>query len=147
MLVKYSKMFVKIICHNKGQPSKTHLLYSERHWYYRILCNWWCHHMEMFPLYWPSVRGIHRSPMASPHKGQWRGTLKFALICAWTNGWANNLDTGDLRCHRAHYDVTVMRTPNDWTTELAVTDKRDLSRFDLVWDEIQNISLCCLNYK
>ena len=44
----------------------------------------------------------------SPHKGQWRGVLKFSLICAWINGWVNNYEAGDLRCHRAHYDVTVM---------------------------------------
>ena len=25
-----------------------------------------------------------------------------------TNGWANNGDAGDFRCHRAHHDVTVM---------------------------------------
>ena len=43
-----------------------------------------------------------------PHKGQWRGALMFSLICAWTNGWANNLDTGDLRRHRTQYDVIVM---------------------------------------
>ena len=34
--------------------------------------------------------------------------LKFSLICASTNGWANNGDAGDLRCHHAHYDITVM---------------------------------------
>ena len=43
-----------------------------------------------------------------PHKGRWRGALMFSLICAWTNGWANDRDAGDLRRHRAHYDVTVM---------------------------------------
>ena len=32
----------------------------------------------------------------------------FPLICAWTNGWANHRDAGDLRSHRAHFDVTVM---------------------------------------
>ena len=26
-----------------------------------------------FPRYWPFVRGIHRSPVESPHKGQWLG--------------------------------------------------------------------------
>ena len=46
--------------------------------------------------------------MNSPHKGQWRGTLKFSLICAWINGWVNNREAGDLRRHRAHYDATVM---------------------------------------
>ena len=30
-----------------------------------------------FPRYWPFVRGIHRSPVNSPHKGQWRGVLIF----------------------------------------------------------------------
>ena len=35
-----------------------------------------------FPCYWPFVRGIHRSPVNSPHKGQWRGALMLSLICA-----------------------------------------------------------------
>ena len=61
-----------------------------------------------FPRYWPFVRGIHRSPVNSLHKGQWRGALMFSLICTWTNGWVNNRHDGNLRCHRAHYDVTVM---------------------------------------
>ena len=39
-----------------------------------------------FPRYWPFVRGIHRSPVKSPHKGQWRGALMFTLICARING-------------------------------------------------------------
>ena len=30
-----------------------------------------------FPRNWPFVRGIHRWPMTSPHKGQWRGALMF----------------------------------------------------------------------
>ena len=42
-----------------------------------------------FPRYWPFVRGIHRSPVNSPHKGQWRGALIFSLICLWINGWVN----------------------------------------------------------
>ena len=62
-----------------------------------------------FPRYWPFVRGIHRSPVNSPHKGQWRGGLIFSLICVWINGWVNNREAGDLRCYRAHYDVTVMQ--------------------------------------
>ena len=66
--------------------------------------NKWKH----FPRYWPFVRGIHRSPVNSPHKGQWHGALMFSLICAWTNGWANNKEAGDFRRRCAHYDVTVM---------------------------------------
>ena len=64
---------------------------------------------EHFPRYWPFVWGIHRLPVNSPHKGQWRGALMFSLICTWINGWVNNLKAGDLRLHRAHYDVTVMQ--------------------------------------
>ena len=51
---------------------------------------------------------INRSPVTSPHKGQWRGALMFSLICAWTNSWVNNRGTDDLRRHHAHYDVMVM---------------------------------------
>ena len=65
------------------------------------LLTWWRHH------YWPFVMGIHRSPP----KGLWRGPLMFPLICAWTNGWANHRDAGDLRRYRAHYDVIVMIHP------------------------------------
>ena len=61
-----------------------------------------------FLLYWPFGRGIHRLPVNSPHKGQWRGTFMFSLICAWINGWVNNRKAGDLRCHHAHYDIIVM---------------------------------------
>ena len=61
-----------------------------------------------FPRYWPFVRGIHRSPVNSPHKGQWRGSLMFSLICTWMNGWVNNREAGDLRRHRSHYDVKVI---------------------------------------
>ena len=63
-----------------------------------------------FPRYWPFVRGIHRSPVNSPRKGQWRGALMFSLICARINGWVNNGEAGDLRRHRLHYDVIVMES-------------------------------------
>ena len=36
---------------------------------------------KYFPLYWPFVRGIHRSSVNSAHKGQWRGALMYPLIC------------------------------------------------------------------
>ena len=61
-----------------------------------------------FPRYWPFVRGIHRWPVNSPHKCQWRRALMFSLIYAWINGWVNNREAGDLRRNRAHYDVVVM---------------------------------------
>ena len=66
------------------------------------------HQIEIFPRYWPFVRGIHRSPVNSPQKGQWRGALMFSLICAWINFWVNNREAGDLWRHHAHYGVIVM---------------------------------------
>ena len=61
-----------------------------------------------FPRNWPFVRGIHRSPVNSPHKGQCRGALMFSLICVWINDWVNNREAGDLRRYLAHSDVIVM---------------------------------------
>ena len=61
-----------------------------------------------FPRHWPFVWGVHRSPVNSPHKGQWRGALMFSLISVRINSWENNGETGDLRRHRGHYDVIVM---------------------------------------
>ena len=72
-----------------------------------------------FTCYWSFVRGIHRSPVNSPQKGSWRGALIFSLICLWTIGWVNNRDAGDLRRHRAHYDVILMK--NDHDAEFVVT--------------------------
>ena len=63
---------------------------------------------KQFPRYWPFVRGIHRSPVNSPLKGQWLGALIFSLICTRINDWVNNGEAGDLRRYRVHYDVTVM---------------------------------------
>ena len=61
-----------------------------------------------FPRNWPFVRGIHRSPVNSPHKGQWRAALMFTLICVWINGCVNNREAGNVRRYYAHYGVTVM---------------------------------------
>ena len=56
-----------------------------------------------FLRYWPFLRGNHRSP------------LVFSLIWAWTNGWANHRDAGDLRSHRSCYDATVMASERTMT--------------------------------
>ena len=66
------------------------------------------HQIETFPRCWSFVRGIHRLSVDSPHKGQWRRALLFSFIYAWTNGWANNPDAGDLRRHHAHCDIILM---------------------------------------
>ena len=63
---------------------------------------------KQFPRYWPFVRRIHRSPVKSPHKGQWREALMLSLICAWINVRVNNREAADLTLRRAHYDVTLI---------------------------------------
>ena len=83
------------------------------------------------------LRGIQRSQVNSPHTDQWRGALMFSLICAWTNGWVNNQDAGDLRRHRAHYDVIVMwcRIVIQWSGQpwdLSTFNASLLSNFELV---------------
>ena len=48
-----------------------------------IQLSWWRNQMEAFSALLALVRGIHRSLVNSPHKGQWRGALMFSLICAF----------------------------------------------------------------
>ena len=100
---------------------------------------WWMRHNTRLPLWWrhkmafcagnppvtgafPSQRPMPPVTVVSPNKGQWRGALKFSLICAWANGWANNRHASDLRRYRGHYDAIAMtelfrcgsrRVPND----------------------------------
>ena len=99
-----------------------------------------------FPRNWPFVRGIHRSPVDSPHKGQWLGALIFSLIYARTYGWVNNRDAGDLSRHRAHYNITLMQfshkshksanivKPRQWTPTIHTID--DCSHFAPPWRSV-----------
>ena len=73
----------------------------------------WIYHDDVikwkhFPRHWYFIRGILRSAVDSPHKGQWGGALVFSSIYTWTNGWTNNGDASDLRRYRPHNDVTEM---------------------------------------
>ena len=73
---------------------------------------WWRHEMKTCSTLLALCVGIHRWPVNSPHKGQWRGALMFSLICAWINGCVNIRGAGDLRRHRTLYNVTVMPVPD-----------------------------------
>ena len=66
-------------------------------------------------------------PGEFPHKGQWRGTLMFSLICAWINGWVNNGKAGDLRRHHSHYGVTVMHATFKGKPIFDRTEKRQIT--------------------
>ena len=73
---------------------------------------WWRQQIETFSAL--LALGAGNSPVTGefPYKGQWYGALMFSLICVWINAWVNNCEAGDLRHHRAHYDVTVMQHCN-----------------------------------
>ena len=108
--------FISFLKHISTGDQSLHISWRSTHLpHLYLLFSWWLHQTEtcsaslafMREIHrW--LRGIHRSPVNSPHTNQWRGALIFSLICAWTNGWVNNQDTGDLRRHSVHYDVTVM---------------------------------------
>ena len=81
---------------------------------------WWRHQMETFSALLALCAENSSVPVNSPHKGQWRGTLMFSLICAWINNWVNNRKARYLRRNRTHYDVTVMWT-SSWSS-LAISN-------------------------
>ena len=95
-----------------------------------------------FPRYWPFVRGIHRWPVNSPHKGQWRGALMFSLICAWIKDWVNNREAGDLWRSRGHYDVTVMVILCDEThlSPWEVMTQKSIGPSITVWNGSENLN-------
>ena len=63
--------------HNEGIPPVTSkgkgtVIQKAVPWYHDDVIKW-----KHFPRYWPFVRGIHRSPVNSPRKGQRRGAFIF----------------------------------------------------------------------
>ena len=88
---------------------------------------------KYFPRYWPFVRGIHRSPLTSPHKGQWRGALMFSSICAWINGWVSNREAGELRRHYAIHVVTEIwwgASSVSWTNYYLLTVRIEVMQIE-----------------
>ena len=69
---------------------------------------WWRHQMETFSALL-AIRA-ENSPVPRWIPAQWAVTRSFGVIFdrVWINGWVNNLQAGDLRRYRAHYDVIVM---------------------------------------
>ena len=81
-------------------------------WYiyiYIYIYTWWRRQMETFSALLAFVLGIHRLPVNSPHKGQWR---EAEVRCFFDQRPNTRLSEQSIRrwfeTHRAHYDVTVM---------------------------------------
>ena len=110
-----------------------------------------------FPRYWPFARGIHRSPVNSSHKGQWRGALMFTLICARIKGWVNIREAG--KRYRGHYDVTVMERLSmpwrhlvTWYEDLTTRNKYKMhglaiELYRILWDTSTCLRCMFLTYK
>ena len=69
----------------------------------------WRHHMETYSVLLTLYEGNPPVTTWIPLTKASDRVLMLSLICAWTNGWANNWDSSDLKHHHIHYDVTVMR--------------------------------------
>ena len=84
---------------------------------------WWRHQMETCSALLALCAG--NSPVTSefPAQSQCRGASIFSLICAWIYGCVNG-EAGDLRRHRAHYDVTVLYSCDSMNT----SDRNSMNR-------------------
>ena len=70
--------------------------------------SWWRHQLETFSALLAICAGNSPVPGEFPTQRPVTRRFDFSLICARINGWVNNREAGDLRRHRAHYDVIVM---------------------------------------
>ena len=68
---------------------------------------WWRHQMELFSALLALCAG-NATVTGESHTQRPVARCFDVFICVWTNGCAKIRDAGDLRRHRAHYDVTVM---------------------------------------
>ena len=67
----------------------------------KCIVPWWRHQMETFSALLALSAGIHLTKASDAE------LWYFSLLFASTNDWVNKRDAGDLRRHRARYDVTV----------------------------------------
>ena len=116
--------------HDKTQQS----LNFSKYWPSVFYDPWWRHQMEIFSASLALCAGYSSVTGELPSQRSMTRSFDFYLICAWTNGWVNNREAGDLICHRAHYDVTIMLYVQDiwWVNaEFAIS--------------VQNSEICTTN--
>ena len=59
----------------------------------------------------PDNKPLPKAVLAIAWMSRW-SWWPVTLSCAWTNGWINHRDAGELRRHWAHYDATLMNSEN-----------------------------------
>ena len=104
---------------------------------------------NIFRITGPFFRGIHQSPVNSPHKSQWRGTLMFLLICAWIKrlskqswGWWFETPSRSLWRHHNSQDHII-----GGTTEMMRSHSRHMYLIisvgtKYITDELVNVRNC-----
>ena len=100
---KLLRLLLMLLLGPKNPRSASPYIYDSGVCHHCIFRPWWRHQTKTFSAL------LALCAVNSQHQGQWRGALMFFLIGARTNGWVNNGEGGDLRRHRAHYDVIVIR--------------------------------------
>ena len=95
---------------------------------------WWRHRMETFSALLALCAGNSRSPVNSPHKGQWHRALMFSLICSLNKrlskqpwGWWFESPSHLLRRHCNE----MLTRPTDFTSWTTSTSCRLV-----IWDAI-----------
>ena len=82
------------------------LLYNLRQ--HTLVNTWQRHQMKTFFALLVLCEGNSLVICEFPSQRAVTQSFDVSLICAWTNGWVNNRNAGDLRRHRAHYDVIII---------------------------------------
>ena len=108
---------VKYLCHRPHPSGKSwhkgeySVLILQRP--YATATSGWRHQMETSSALLAICAG--NSPVTSGFPTQKTVTRSFDIFFDLRiNVWVNNGVAGDLRCHRAHYDVTVMNFKRSW---------------------------------
>ena len=89
---------VSILRRHRGEFSHPSYHTGPKHIAHEDVVPWWRYQMETFSC----PRWIPRTEASDAE------LWCFLWSTPWINGWVNNGEAGDLRRHRAHYDVIVM---------------------------------------
>ena len=85
---------------------------------------WWRHQME-------NILSVTGPLWAESIGDRWILLTMSSDVELWCflllNGWANSRDAGDLRRHRAHYDVTVIQSTQHGHCRLLAIDRTSIS--------------------
>ena len=107
--------FELILLHNR--PDYFICIWDQWHWSNDDVIKW-----QHFPRYWFLCGEFTGHRWIPRTKASDTELWCLFFICAWINGWVNNREAGDLRRHRAHYDVTAMEDYESWMKRHVVHD-------------------------